>query len=166
MSKNRDMKVEKVAQIVEKLRGAQSVTIVSFSGLTVEQDTNLRRQCREGDVDYCVLKNRLVKLALQQAGIEGLDDLLNGPNAFVFSKKDPVAGPKAVAQFIEKNKLESLKITGGIMDGQAADTKTMIALSKMPGRDELLATLVGCLVSPVSSLVAVLGQIAEKKEAA
>ena len=166
MSKNRDMKVEKVAEIVEKLKGAESVTLVSFSGLTVEQDTNLRRACRENDVDYCVLKNRLVKLALAQVGVEGLDDLLNGPNAFVFSKKDPVSGPKAVAQFIEKNKLEALKITGGIFENKAADEKTMQKLSKMPGKDELMATLVGCLMSPVSALVAVLGEIAEKKEAA
>ena len=166
MSKNRDMKVEKVAQIVEKLKNAESVTIVAYSGLTVEQDTNLRRQCRESDVDYCVFKNRLVKLALEQVGVSGMDDLLNGPNAFVFSKKDPVSGPKAVAQFIEKNKLESLKITGGIFENKAADEKTMIKLSKMPGKDELMATLVGCLMSPMSSLVAVLGEIAEKKEAA
>ena len=93
MSKNRDMKVEKVAQIVEKLKNAESVTVVAYSGLTVEQDTNLRRQCRENDVDYCVFKNRLVKLALDQLGIAGMDDLLNGPNAFVFSKNDPVSGP-------------------------------------------------------------------------
>ncbi|MBQ6960257.1 MAG: 50S ribosomal protein L10 [Clostridia bacterium] len=166
MSKNRDMKVEKVAQIVEKLKNAESVTIVAYSGLTVEQDTNLRRQCRESDVDYCVFKNRLVKLALEQVGVSGMDDLLNGPNAFVFSKKDPVSGPKAVAQFIEKNKLESLKITGGIFENKAADEKTMIKLSKMPGKDELMATLVGCLMSPMSSLVAVLGEIAEKKQAA
>lgn len=166
MSKNRDLKVEKVAEIVEKLKASESVTVVSYSGLTVEQDTNLRRQCRENEVEYCVLKNRLVKLALQQVGIEGMDDLLNGPNAFVFSKKDPVSGPKAVAQFIEKNKLEALKITGGIFENKAADDKTMIKLSKMPGKDELMATLVGCLMSPMSSLVAVLGEIAEKKEAA
>ena len=166
MSKNRDLKVEKVAEIVERLKIAESVTVVSYTGLTVEQDTNLRRQCRENDVDYCVLKNRLVKLALGQVGVEGLDDLLNGPNAFVFSKNDPVSGPKAVAQFIEKNKLESLKITGGIFENKAADEKTMIKLSKMPGKDELMATLVGCLMSPVSSLVAVLGEIAEKKQAA
>ena len=166
MSKNRDMKAQKVAQIVEKLKNAESVTIVAYSGLTVEQDTNLRRQCRENDVDYCVFKNRLVKLALEQVGVEGVDDLLNGPNAFVFSKKDPVSGPKAVAQFIEKNKLESLKITGGIFENKAADEKTMVKLSKMPGKDELMATLVGCLMSPMSSLVAVLGEIAEKKQAA
>ncbi|MBR6185154.1 MAG: 50S ribosomal protein L10 [Clostridia bacterium] len=166
MSKNRDLKVEKVAQILERLRNAESVTVVSYSGLTVEQDTNLRRQCRESNVDYCVLKNRLFKLAVEQLGIEGLDDLLNGPNAFVFSKNDPVSGPKAVAQFIEKNKLESLKIMGGIFEGKAADEKTMLTLSKMPSKDELMATLVGCLMSPMSSLVAVLGEIAEKKEAA
>ena len=166
MSKNRDLKVEKVAQIVEQLKNAESVTVVSYSGLTVEQDTNLRRQCRENNVDYCVLKNRLFKRAVDELGIEGLDDLLNGPNAFVFSKKDPVSGPKAVAQSIEKNKLESLKILGGIFEGKAADEKTMIKLSKMPSKDELMATLVGCMMSPMSSLVAVLGEIAEKKQAA
>ena len=166
MSKNRDMKVEKVAEILERLKNAESVSIVSYNGLTVEQDTNLRRQCRENNVDYCVLKNRLFKRAVDELGIEGLDDLLNGPNAFVFSKKDPVSGPKAVAQFIEKNKLESLKILGGIFEGKAADEKTMIKLSKMPSKDELMATLVGCMMSPMSSLVAVLGEIAEKKQAA
>ena len=166
MSKNIDMKVEKVAEILERLKNAESVSIVSYNGLTVEQDTNLRRQCRESDVDYCVLKNRLMKLAVDQLGIEGLDDLLNGPNAFVFSKKDPVSGPRAVAQFIDKNKLESLKILGGIFEGKAADEKTMIKLSKMPSKDELMATLVGCMMSPMSSLVAVLGEIAEKKQAA
>ena len=166
MSKNRDMKVEKVAEILERLKNAESVSIVSYNGLTVEQDTNLRRQCRENNVDYCVLKNRLFKRAVDELGIEGLDDLLNGPNAFVFSKKDPVSGPKAVAQSIEKNKLESLKILGGIFEGKAADEKTMIKLSKMPSKDELMATLVGCMMSPMSSLVAVLGEIAEKKQAA
>ena len=166
MSKNRDVKVEKVAEIVERLKNAESVTVVSYTGLTVEQDTNLRRQCRENNVDYCVLKNRLFKRAVDELGIEGLDDLLNGPNAFVFSKKDPVSGPKAVAQFIDKNKLESLKILGGIFEGKAADEKTMIKLSKMPSKDELMATLVGCMMSPMSSLVAVLGEIAEKKQAA
>ena len=166
MSKNRDMKVEKVAEILERLKNAESVSIVSYNGLTVEQDTNLRRQCRENNVDYCVLKNRLFKRAVDELGIEGLDDLLNGPNAFVFSKKDPVSGPKAVAQFIDKNTLDSLKILGGIFEGKAADEKTMIKLSKMPSKDELMATLVGCMMSPMSSLVAVLGEIAEKKQAA
>lgn len=166
MSKNRDLKVQVVADIVEKLNNAQSVVVCSYSGLTVEQVTNLRKQCREADVQYCVLKNRLVKLALEQKGITGLDDLLNGPNAFVFGMKDAVSAPKIVNDFIEKNKLESLKITGGIVDGAAADAKTMNVLAKMPSREEMLATLVGCLQSPISSLVAVLDQIAEQKATA
>jgi len=166
MSKNRELKEQQVAEIVEQLKAAKSVTFVSYNGLTVEQATALRKQCRENNVQYCVQKNRLVKLALEQVGIEGADDLLNGPNAFVYGMGDEVSAPKVVSKFIEAGKLQSLKITGGIMEGKVVDAKTMEALGKMPGREELLATLVGCLLSPVSSLVAVLGEIAEKKEAA
>ena len=166
MSKNRELKEQAVAEIVEKFKAAESVTFCSYSGLTVEQVTELRRQCRENGVQYCVLKNRLVKLAMKEVGIEGADDLLNGPNAFVFSMKDAVSAPKTISNFIEKNKLQSLQITGGVMEGKVADKDLMLKLAKMPGKDELLATLVGCLLSPMSSLVAVLGEIAEKKEAA
>lgn len=165
MSKNREIKEQAVAAIVEDLKAAQSVMICSYTGLTVEKVTALRKACRENGAKYAVLKNRLVKLACEQAGITGLDDLLNGPNAFIFSMKDAVAAPKTVVDFIEKNKLEALKVTGGIVDGAAADEKTMNALAKMPSREEMLATIVGCLQSPVSGLVAVLDQIAEKKAA-
>ena len=129
MSKNRELKEQAVAEILEKVRGAQSITLVSYSGLTVEQVTNLRRQCREKGVQYCVLKNRLVKLALAEAGIEGVDDLLNGPNAFVFSMEDPVSGPKVITEFIEKNKLQSLTVVGGVFEGKAADVATIQALA-------------------------------------
>ncbi len=166
MSKNRELKEQAVAQIVEDIKAAQSITVVSYTGLTVAQVTDLRKQCREKGVQYSVLKNRLFKLGLEQTGIEGVDDLLNGPNAFVFSKEDPVSGPKIITEFIEKNKLQSLKVIGGVFEGKAADVKTMQQLAKMPTRDELLATLVGCLQSPISGLVAVLDQIAEQKEAA
>ena len=166
MSKNRELKEQVVADIIEKIKASESITIVSYSGLTVEQVTALRKLCREQEVHYCVLKNRLVKLALSEAGIEGADDLLNGPNAFVFSTKDPVSGPKVLVDYIEKNKLQSLKVTGGVFEGKVADEATMNALAKMPNRDELLAMLVGCLQSPISGLVAVLDQIAEQKEAA
>ena len=102
MSKVHEVKPEKVAavaDIVEKLKNAQSVVICSYSGLTVEQVTEIRKQCRENDAAYCVLKNRLVLRALNEVGITGLDDLLNGPNAFVFSMKDAVSG-NTVASFV------------------------------------------------------------------
>ena len=169
MAKVHEIKPEKVAvvaDIVEKLKAAQSVTICSYSGLTVEQVTELRKLCRAEEVAYTVLKNRLVLRALKEVGIEGLEDLLNGPNAFVFSMKDAVAGPRIINDFIEKNKLQSLEIKGGLMGTEVLDAAGVKAIAALPSREELLATVVGCLISPVSNLVAVLEQIAEQKEAA
>lgn len=164
MSKNLEIKKVAVAEIVERFKAAQSVVVVSYSGLTVEQVTNLRKQCREQDVHYVVLKNRLVVRALQELGIEGLDPILEGPNAFVFGNKDVTNAPKIVNDFIEKNKLTSLEIKGGLMGTEVMDVAAVKGLAALPSRDELLATLVGCLQSPVSSLVAVLDEIAEKLE--
>ena len=166
MSKNLEIKKQVVAEIVEKFKSAESMVVCSYSGLTVEQVTELRKQCRENNVHYCVLKNRLVNRALQELNIEGLESLLEGPNAFVFSDKDVTAGPKIISQFIEKNKLTSLEIKGGLMGTEVIDVKAIKELAATPSREELLATMVGCLVSPVSALVSVLEQIAEKKEAA
>ena len=166
MSANLEAKKVVVSEIVEKLKNAECMMVVSYSGLTVEQVTELRKQCRENDVHYCVLKNRLVNRALEELKIEGLENLLEGPNAFVFSEKDVTAGPKIISQFIEKNKLTSLEIKGGLLGTEVMDVKTIKDLAATPSREELLATMVGCLVSPVSALVSVLEQIAEKKSAA
>ena len=166
MSKNLEVKKQVVAEIVEKFKNAESMVICSFSGLTVEQVTELRKQCRENNVHYCVLKNRLVNRALQELGIEGLEGLLEGPNAFIFGEKDVTAAPKAISSFIDKNKLTSLEIKGGLMGTEVMDVAAIKELAATPSREELLGTLVGCLVSPVSALVSVLDEIAEKKEAA
>jgi len=166
MSKNLEIKKQVVAEIIEKFKAAESMVICSYSGLTVEQVTELRKQCRENNVHYCVLKNRLVARALQEMNIEGLNDLLEGPNAFVFGEKDVTAAPKIISSFIDKNKLTSLEIRGGLMGSEVMDVKTIKDLAATPSREELLGTLVGCLVSPVSALVSVLDEIAEKKESA
>ena len=155
-------KVAVVADIVEKLKAAQSVTIVSYSGLTVEQVTELRKLCRAEEVAYTVLKNRLVLRAMKEVGIEGLDDLLNGPNAFVFSMKDAVAGPRVINDYIEKNKLQSLKITGGILEGKAIDVATVKALANLPSREVLLAKLLGCMSNTVASFVRVIDALRKK----
>ena len=161
MSKVHEVKPEKVAavaDIVEKLKNAQSVVICSYSGLTVEQVTEIRKQCRENDAAYCVLKNRLVLRALNEVGITGLDDLLNGPNAFVFSMKDAVSGPKIINDYIEKNKLESLKITGGVLG-----TETLDVAAVKPSREVLLAKLLGCMTNTVASFVRVVDAIRKQK---
>ena len=166
MSKNLEIKKQAVAEIVEKFKSAESVVVCSFNGLTVEQVTELRKQCRENDVHYCVLKNRLVARALKELNIEGMDALLEGPNAFVFGTKDVTSAPKIIAGFIDKNRLTSLEIKGGLTGTEFTDVAGIKALAATPSREELLGTMVGCLVSPVSALVAVLDEIAEKKEAA
>ena len=166
MSANLEAKKLVVSEIVEKLKNAECMMVVSYSGLTVEQVTELRKQCRESNVHYCVLKNRLVNRALQELKIEGLDSLLEGPNAFVFGDKDVTAAPKILSTFIDKNKLTSIEIKGGLMGTEVMDVAAVKELAATPSREELLATMVGCLVSPVSALVSVLEQIAEKKEAA
>lgn len=165
MSKNREIKEQVVADIVEKIKGAESIVVCSYNGLTVEQVTALRKEAREAGVQYCVLKNRLVLRALQELNITGLENLLEGPNAFVFGSKDVTNAPKIVNSFIEKNKLTSLEIKGGLMGTEVLDVAGVKNLAAMPSRDELLATMVGCLVSPISALVSVLDEIAEKKAA-
>ena len=164
MSNNLEIKKQVVADIIEKFKAAQSVVVCSYSGLTVEKVTELRKLCREQDVHYVVLKNRLVVRALEELGIKGLEGILEGPNAFVFGNKDVTNAPKIVNSFIEKNKLTSLEIKDGLMGEEVMDVAAVKALAALLSREELLATLVGCLQSPVSSLVAVLDEIAEKLE--
>ena len=162
MSKNRELKVQVVADIVEKLKNCQSMVVCSYSGLTVEQVTNLRKLCREQNVQYCVLKNRLVLRALQELNIAGLENLLEGPNAFVFSMNDVTNAPKVVNDFIEKNKLQSLKITCGILEGKAIDVATVKALANLPSREVLLAKLLGCMSNTVASFVRVIDAYRKK----
>lgn len=162
MSKNRELKVQVVADIVEKLKNCQSMVVCSYNGLTVEQVTNLRKLCREQNVQYCVLKNRLVLRALQELNIAGLENLLEGPNAFVFSMNDVTNAPKVVNDFIEKNKLQSLKITCGILEGKAIDVATVKALANLPSREVLLAKLLGCMSNTVASFVRVIDAYRKK----
>ena len=154
-SKNRILKEQIVEDIKAKLDGAQSVVICAYNGLNVADVTELRALCRAQDVHYCVLKNRLVLKALQEKGIEGLDHLLEGPNAFVFGMKDAVAAPKVINDFIEKKKLTSLEIRGGLLDGKAVDVNTIKSLAALPSREVLLAKLLGSMTNAIGGFVRV-----------
>jgi Ribosomal protein L10 len=162
MSKNQEMKKGVVAEIVEKLKNSQSMIIVKYSGLTVEAATALRVQCRAADVNYCVLKNTLVKRALAEAGCTGLDDLLEGPNAFVFGA-DTMSAPKVICEYIEKSKTTALEVRGGLLDGAAADVKTIKAMATMPSREVLLSRLLGSMTSSVGNFVRVIEAIRKQK---
>ena len=163
MSKNFEMKKEVVANISEKLNQAQGIVVVHYSGLTVEEVTNLRSQCRAAGVEYLVLKNTLVRRALDDRQITGLDHTLEGPNAFAFSMKDPISAAKVVCDFIDKTKTEHIAVKGGLMGNEVLDEKGVKALASMPSREVLLARLVGSLNSSISKFVYCLEAIRKQK---
>ncbi len=163
MSKNFELKKQAVAEITKKFQDAKSVVVVSYSGLTVEQVTKLRAQCRAANVDYCVLKNTLARRALNDLKITGLDEILNGTSAFAFSNEDVVAGAKIITEFVEKNKTEAIQVKAGLMGNEIMDPAKVAELSKVPSREVLLARLLGSLQSSVSGFVRVLDAIAKKQ---
>ncbi|HPY94380.1 MAG TPA: 50S ribosomal protein L10 [Clostridia bacterium] len=156
MNKNMENKVQKVSQIVERLNTSKSMVMVDFKGITVEEITALRVKFREAGVDYVVLKNSLVDLALKEVGIEGLHHLLVGPSAFAFGMKDEVAPAKIISEFIDQSKSDKMAIKAGIVEGKVVDKAAVIALSKLPPREVLVARMMGSLNAPVSNFVGVL----------
>ena len=162
MSKNLELKKQVVSDIVKKFQDAQSVIIVNYSGLTVEQVTGLRAQFRAAGVDYCLLKNTLVRRALQELNIEGLDEVLNGASAFAFGMNDPVSPAKILNDFITKNKTEALSIKAGLLGSDIMTLDQIKSLAETPSREVLLARLLGSLQSSIAGFVRVLDAIAKK----
>ena len=162
MSNNQELKKQVVSDIVAKFQQAQSVVVVKYSGLTVEQVTELRAQCRANGVDYCVLKNTLVRRALNELGIEGMDDVLHGPSAFAFGATDAVAPAKVLDEFVTKTKTEAIEVKAGLLGREVMTPADVKNLASVPSREVLLSRLVGSLQSSISSFVRVLDAISKK----
>ncbi len=163
MSKNLELKKEAVTKIKQKFDGAKSVVIVDYKGITVEQVTELRAKFREANVDYCVLKNTLVRRALMDSKIEGLDDILSGPSAFAFGTQDVVSPAKVVYEFANNMKTKVITIKGGMMGSDVISAAVVEELAKTPSRNELLSRLLGSLQSGIGGFVRVLDAIASKQ---
>ena len=162
MSKNLELKKQVVSDIVKKFQDAQSVIIVNYSGLTVEQVTGLRAQFRAAGVEYVVLKNTLVRRALAELNIEGLDEVLNGPSAFAFGMNDPVSPAKIISDFVAKNKTEVISIKAGLLGTEVMSMDQIKSLAETPSREVLLARFIGSLQSSIAGFVRVLDAIAKK----
>ena len=156
MNKNLQAKAQKVSEITERLNNAKSMVMVDFKGITVEEITALRVKFREAGVEYVVLKNSLVLRALNGVGIKELDELLVGPSAFAFGMKDEVAPAKIISEFINQTKSDKMTIKAGILEGKAVDANAVIALSKLPPREVLIAKMMGSLNAPITNFVGVL----------
>jgi len=155
-----ELKQPIVQEISENLKGAQALVVVSYLGLTVEQDTQLRKQLREAGVLYKVYKNTLVNFAVKGTEFESLSEVLEGPNAFAISTTDATAPARILAKFAKT--APALEIKAGVVEGQFYDEKGMKIVAEIPGREELLSRLLGSMQSPVTNFARVLKQIAEK----
>ncbi len=151
-----------VSEISEGLKNSSSVTVVSYQGLTVAEMQELRRTLEKVDACMGVYKNTMVRRALSETGNADLGDLLNGPNAFVFSK-DLAAAPKALIKFARYH--EALVIKGGLAEGQVVDAAKMKEISKLPDKNGMLAMFLSCLKAPTTKFAATLKAIADKAPA-
>lgn len=159
-----EMKKPIVEEIAEHVNGAQGVVLVDYRGLTVEQDTELRKQLREAGVTYKVYKNTMMNFAFKGTEFEALAPYLEGPNAIAISKEDATAPARILSNFAKT--APALELKAGVVEGNLYDTAGIQALAKVPSREELLSKLLGSMQSPISNLARVLNQIAEQGEGA
>ncbi len=148
-----------VAELKEQLTSAKGAVFTSYRGLTVAQDTELRRELRAAGVTYRVVKNTMTRIAAKEAGLEGIDAHLEGTTALAFSTEDAVAPAKVICDYIKKNKLEDagiLTVKVGLVEGKVIEAAEVKALASLPSREELIAKLLGSMNAPISNTVNVL----------
>ncbi|MBQ3106836.1 MAG: 50S ribosomal protein L10 [Eggerthellaceae bacterium] len=167
--------IEMLSSIKEDLDGVIAMWVVDYRGLTVKELQNLRREVRESGASLKVCKNTLVRIALADAGLPTLDDILEGPSAFVFAAGDVAAAAKAVKNFAKTN--QKLVIKGGLMEGKAVTAEEVEAIASLPSREELIAQIAGaisgvarglavCVDAVPAGLARAVKAVAEQKDAA
>ena len=154
-----------VAALVERLNGAQSGVIVDYSGLTVAEDTELRSAMRKEGVEYAVVKNTMMRRALDSVGLEALDEKLHGTTSLATGTEDPIAPIRLVADYSKKLG-DKFNLKAAFMEGKVLSDAEVAVLSTMTSKKDVYAQLVGTLLAPVANLSAVMAAIAEKGEAA
>lgn len=163
-SKNREIKEAKVAEIKEKMGKAQGIIFAKYQGLTVEEDTKLRKTLREAGVEYKVYKNSLTALAAKELGLDGIESYLEGPVSVAFGYEDPTAPARILNDFAKEHKVLELK--AAIVEGKIFDGKQVVELASIPPKDVLIAKLLGSFKAPLSNLAYMLNAIKESKESA
>ena len=158
-----ELKQPIVAEISELLNGAASAVVVDYRGLTVEQDTQLRKKLRESDVSYKVYKNTMIRFAVKGTEFEALVPHLEGPTALAVSKTDSTAPARILADFAKT--ADKLELKAGVVEGTYYDEKGIQVIATIPSREILLGRLLGSMQSPIANFARVLNQIAEKAEA-
>ena len=160
-------KIEEKKPIVQEIRecldGAKSVVLVDYLGLTVDQDTKLRRETREAGLIYKVYKNTMINLAIEGTEFAELSKDLEGPTAIAISKDDATAPARVIAKFAKT--APKLELKSGIVEGTYYDTEGIKVIATIPSREELLSKFLGSIQSPITNFARVIKQVAEQKEA-
>ena len=156
-------KEELVKALAERMKSAKVIILTDYRGINVEDVTKLRSDLRNVNSEYKVIKNNIIKRALDMNGESGLDDLLVGPTAILMGDEDYLEPSKVIYNFTKNN--DFYKIKGGIIDGKVMTAEEIIALAKLPSRQKLLAKLAGCLLANISKLAVALDQVKAQKEA-
>ena len=154
-----ELKKPIVDEISAAVKDAQSVVLVDYRGLTVEQDTELRKQLREAGITYKVYKNTMMNFAFKGTDCEALLPYLEGPSAVAISTEDATAPARVLCKFAKT--ANALEVKGGIVEGIAYDANGIIEISKIPSREELLSKLLGSIQSPITNFARVMNQLAE-----
>ena len=159
-----EAKKAKVEKLTEIIKNSVSGVLVDYKGITVEEDTKLRKELREAGVHYFVEKNTMLLRAFKECGIEGFEEALNGTTALAVSNDDQTAPARILGKFAEKAGDEKFNLKAGYVEGEIYDQAGVVALSKIPSKDTLLAQLVGSLQDPLQKLAATLNAVADKKK--
>ena len=155
-----ELKQPIVQEISDLLSDAKAAVLVDYAGLTVEQDTRLRKQLREANVTYKVYKNTMMRFAVKDTPFESLTELLEGPTAIAVSSEDAPAPAGVLYKFAKE--ASALELKGGVVDGTFYGKDTIAVIATIPSREELLARLLGSFQSPITNFARVIKQIAEK----
>lgn len=157
-------KAELVDVVAEKMKAAASIVVVDSRGLTVEQDTVLRRNLRESEVEFKVIKNSILRRAAEKAGLEGLNDSFVGPSVVAISNEDAIAPAKILSEFAKT--ADKLEIKAGVIEGKVTSKEEVAAIASLPSRDGLLSMLLSVLQAPVRNVALAVKAVAEKEESA
>ena len=151
-----------VEALAERLQAAEGGILVDYKGINVAQDTELRRNMRENDVEYTVVKNTLTRLAMEKVGLTGLEDQLNGTTSLATSANDPLVTLHELTKFSDKMG-QLFTIKGVFVNGKVLDAAEVAELAPLPSRDALYSKVLGTMLAPITSLAVVLGQVVEQK---
>lgn len=157
-----NQKKEEVTKLANEMKEAKLILLTDYRGINVEDVTKLRTELRNANAKYTVIKNNITKRALAEAGIEGLEEKLEGPTAVIMANEDYLTPTKAIYNFTKSN--DYYKIKGGVIEGKVMTTEEIITIAKLPSREDLLSMLAGALLANISKFAVALDQVRIQKE--